>query len=186
MSIAVFDFDYTLFDTALFVEELAKLMNFTVSEFRESCHKAFTEKGLYYNAYEHLKVLGKEDRKEKMNEIIKRGDEYIYPDARQVLKQFHQSAELILASKGDLNFQHEKIYNCEIKKYFNNIIVTKDKLNSLRFLKNATADLIFINDNAEEMVQFKEEFPQAEIILIESPYSQNIEHPFPTYHLNNI
>lgn len=185
MSITIFDFDYTLFDTAIYVEELAKLMGFTVSEFRESYHKEFSEKSVHYNAYEHLKILGKEDRREELNEIIKNGNEYISPDARQVLKHFHQNSELILASKGNPEYQQERIQCCNISRFFNNIIVTKDKVDSLSFLKQATAHLIFINDNAEETLQLKKEFPNANFYLVESRYSYNAKHSFPVYHLSD-
>jgi len=187
----IFDLDYTLLDTDKFKEKLVEI--FKDQDFYADYKKYFEDSGLSFDYEKYLALLkyaGKIDgaaEKEirfKLTELMKKLDDYLRPDAENVLKYFHQEgAELILITFGEKNWQQEKVKSLDIKKYFDRIRFedkNKNKSAWLKLLKNKSEEILIINDNAKEAKEMVKILgKKAKVFLIDGPYSRNIKHNWP-------
>ncbi len=158
----IIDFDYTLFDAAEFKVAMALAFQ-----------RAGAGKQIFWESYAKLRGQGTEYSPEKhiaslrdlsesdkallnwrLRELIANSGLYLYPDAPEFLKTISAlDIPLILLSRGDRNFQQNKISACGIKNYFTEItVVQKTKKGAIKEIaKKFGNNLIFINDNPKEI-----------------------------------
>ena len=136
------DFDHTLFNTTLFIKEIKKL---TKEDFRKP------------NVKELEKVI-----KENNIDLKK----YLYPDTLLFLEKY-SSNNLILLTRGNLDYQLFKIKESKIENYFKNIIVVNQYKGLLNLdYKNS----IFIDDNPKEIESILKNNPKKVIRLKRGKY----------------
>jgi FMN phosphatase YigB (HAD superfamily) len=174
--IVIFDFDDTLFDKSGFVRRLAETMGISENEFLATYKEYFKKNKNPYSAYKHLEVL-KSIKKERFDKITARNrvDEFlrdvsgfVFPEATELLEIVRKKErELILISAGNSDFQMSKIKNSGIAGFFDKIIITADKVESLRPWQNK--EIVFINDKEEENEKVSEEYPLARVVLVGDP-----------------
>lgn len=164
----IFDFDNTLFNRDRFMQELARIFGLSYSDFLASYHHFFKERNKFYHPYEHLRLLAEqkevsfEQEKKKVEKFLEDSAEFLYPYSIPTLQAVKNSgAKMFLLSKGDQEFQSTKINNCGIAQLFDKIIVTEDKISSLKAWRGE--QLIFINDKKEENERVKKEFSNINI-----------------------
>lgn len=130
------DFDYTLFDTFKFREELYKILkqnNLDESFLKPTPEIAKSSGGKLLNLENLFKAISKEQNIPEENllkplrELMKRIDKYLYDDTLDFLKFLKDNGnEVNLLSWGDKEFQKEKVCNSGIEKYFDNIIYAEE------------------------------------------------------------
>ena len=193
--IFVFDLDHTLLNAEKIKRALSRIFKMDKREYRESYYKLFGAKKDLYNPYVHLDLLVKTgvidaghlpEYKEKIKKLLKRLDDFIEPAAEDLLKRLKRRKHvLILISHGNVSWQREKINNLKIKKYFTKIVITdKNKIDSFKFLRNSKEEILIVNDNARENLAASKLLPKAKIFLIKGIHSNNIEHNYKEYSLN--
>lgn len=95
---------------------------------------------------------------------------------------------------GDIEWQKYKVENLKIEKCFDKIIYTNKKKsgcffkkiianystasNDEQFAQSLNDTVVIVNDNAKECLEMNKIFPDAEIFLIKSQYSNNAKHDF--------
>jgi len=122
----IFDLDYTLLDTTQYKKDLIEILGTTEEDFAY-----FKKRKINYNVEKHLELLSRYDTREiffkKNAEVInflKKIDNYLFPEVKNILKKLSRDHKLILITYGDKDYQELKIKNLEIKKYFKKIIAT--------------------------------------------------------------
>lgn len=182
----IFDFDYTLLDTTKFKEKLADI--FGKNTFYIDYKKYFKTKKVHFYYEKYLDILKSEKRinddeerklKLKVENLIKNIDDFLYPDAENILKYFKKNkAELILITFGNKKWQEEKVKNLNIKKYFDKIIFEEeDKSQSeyLKLLAKTDEEILIINDNTVEAKKMLKILKRGKIYLIQGPYNKGDE-----------
>jgi len=197
--IVIFDLDYTLLDTEKFKIDLAKTIGISFEVFSDSYRQFVSGDGTQqrktrYILNEHLdsliksgavKASEKKQIEMKVEEFLKRIDDYLFAEAEDVLRNLKDRGhELILATFGNPEWHQLKVGNLSIKKYFDQIIITdKDKSPLIEFLKKNDKEIAVVNDNAGETIAMQEALGHCQIILIAGPYSNNCEHNFEEHEL---
>lgn len=189
--IVIFDLDYTLFDTKRFKNDLATIFNITVEKFCDDYDYLFKKEGVNYSLEKHIEILknegkitnkNKEEIRKKFENLLERIDDYLFPEAEEVLKEFKDKGDkLILITFGDKGWQEIKTKNLKkIINYFDEIeFIEEDKRKSqyLKSLKDSGQEILLVNDNPRETLGLKEILgDKCKFFLVEGPYSNNIEH----------
>jgi FMN phosphatase YigB (HAD superfamily) len=104
-------------------------------------------------------------------------DDYFIPGAREALDFFRKRGfELVLITHGDKYWQGFKLKQLKINRYFSKCIITEgDKIRELGFLKGAKGEVVFINDDPEELYHMGRAFPEARTFLVYGPYSEKVK-----------
>lgn len=180
----VLDFDDTIFNTHQLVQDFLAI--FRSLKFREEqfwnayaeCGKkigGFDEKVLI-NLLAELKPFDKDKVGMKIDSIISKSKDFVYPDFFDFVKNFNKD-DLILLSFGIADFQKIKIKNSGVTSNFKKVIITdKDKIVGLRSIlkesklnndkkKDEKEKIFFVEDKADQINRVKEELPQ--IITLE-------------------
>ncbi len=178
----IFDLDYTLLDTARFKDKLAEI--FSEQDFYADYKKYFKDQGVSFEIDKYLAILKGEERIDQakikelntsLNELMENLDEYLRPDAENVLKHFKkEGAGLVLMTFGDKKWQAEKINHLSIGKYFDKIIFEeKDKSQSeyLKSLSDGNEEILIINDNLAEVEEMLKILKRGESRLVDGPYA---------------
>ncbi|MFH0956101.1 MAG: NIF family HAD-type phosphatase [Candidatus Falkowbacteria bacterium] len=178
----IFDLDYTLLDTEKFKKKMADI--FSQEDFKADYEKYFKKQGINFDFDEYLAILNDEGRidnkREKklrleIEELISHIDNYLRPDAENVLKYFKDSgAELILITFGNKKWQERKVKNLTIAKYFDNIIYEeqeKYKSEYLKSLSDGKEEILIINDNLSEANEILKILKRGELHLVDGPYN---------------
>ncbi|OGF23316.1 hypothetical protein A2Y83_00660 [Candidatus Falkowbacteria bacterium RBG_13_39_14] len=182
----IFDLDYTLLDCVKLKSYLAEILGVKEEIYNDTYKSYFTDKGELYSFFKHGDLLNA-DAKMKTDFIVSaarekiksRLDKYLFPEAEIVLKKLKSNGhKLLLLTYGDIKWQKYKVENLGIKKYFDNIAYTDQKKGKFDFRHIKEDDVIIVNDNARECVEMSKHFPNARILLVEGPYSNNAEHDF--------
>jgi FMN phosphatase YigB (HAD superfamily) len=169
----IFDFDDTLFDKNSFVNQLAEIMGVSGDEFLDTYNKHFKKNKISYSAYEHLEVLNsikreqfdKKSAQKRVDKFLQDVSAFVFPDAAKLLEIVRKKeSELILLSAGNSDFQRVKIKNSGISDFFDKIIITADKVDSLRPWSGKK--IIFINDKEGENCEVAKEYPSAKVLLV--------------------
>ena len=170
------DFDRTLFDCDKFLEDLYTIINkYNISKelFRE-CQNQCKRKG--FNPYNILSIL-----KEKQNfndnlfhdidRLIGNTGNYLYSDTVPFLEYLKRNNyEIIIITKGNSDYQREKIFNAHLDSYYNKLIVT---MKHKGYLKLDYENGIFIDDNPIEIQSIMKKNPKMIIRMqrVNSKYS---------------
>ena len=175
----ILDFDYTLFDAKKFRKDLVScLACFDIDEklYTKTYNKIRYRGGKEadYLPIKHLKHLARltnnnyQDLKKEYDKVIDKCIKYLYSDVLLSLKKLQATSyKLILLTFGNPEFQKMKIDNSKIKKYFNKIYYT-DK-NKTDFVKEIpdNENMVFINDNPNEIVALQKIYKKAKFIQIQ-------------------
>lgn len=151
-----FDFDGTLFNTALFYENFVNLLkDYGVSESLvvDVRKKLFTMSIFSVNKLVS-KIVGDNNLDEsiykKVDDLYK--NNYVYEDCVSFLKKVSGKFELILLTYGDMEYQKKKIECSGLSSYFNKIIIT-EKNKALEDVDYERG--IFIDNSVKELNDFK-------------------------------
>ena len=148
------DFDRTLFDCDKFLEDFYKIIdkyNIDKTLFKE-CQNQSRRKG--FNPYLILANLEKKYDFNRLiyldiDRLITKTSDYLYPDAIPFLEYLKSKKyQVIILTKGNSDYQREKIFNAHLDKYFDKLIVTM-RHKGLLFLNYFSS--IFIDDNPREI-----------------------------------
>ena len=148
------DFDRTLFDCERFLEDLYALINqygIDTALFKE-CQNQCIKEG--FNPYTILDLVKEkksfdEELYTKINDLIKKTNEYLFSDAILFLEYLKSNNyEIVLLTRGNNNYQKEKVLNAKIDNYYNDLIVTMKHKGDLELDYNNS---IFIDDNPKEI-----------------------------------
>ena len=148
------DFDRTLFDCDRFLEDLYSLINkymIPKTTFKE-CQGQCKKKG--FNPHNILDLVKeKYDFDEKLytevSNLIRNSSSYLYQDTLPFLDYLKSlNYEIIILTKGNSNYQREKIFNARIDSYYNKLIVTMKHKGELDI---DYINSIFIDDNPIEI-----------------------------------
>ncbi|HMB65857.1 MAG TPA: HAD family hydrolase [Patescibacteria group bacterium] len=165
--IIFFDFDDTLFDREKFISALTKELGISQEEFLKDYNRHFKDRGRPYSLKKHLEFLGGSRRERGLDHFFRDLSAFVYPESYQLLQESRRQADkLILLSYGDEEMQSKKIRGSGLTEYFDKIIVTSDKAESLKEWYSEKERIIFINDKSEENERIKNLFPGLEIIKI--------------------
>lgn len=154
------DFDRTLFDTKSFLDELYEILleyNIPKEEFIEKSNEVeefdpFMILNLLKDKYSFSSSLFVD-----IERLIKKSMVFIYYDALIFLRDIKKSDNtLILLTRGDMNFQNNKIDHSGIRNLFDKVIITSEDKGNLDIDYSG----IFIDDKKEEL----------ESILKRNPY----------------
>ena len=181
----ILDFDNTIFNTLLMLNEFLKVFQeagFTEEKFWNNYEKT-KEKIGGFDQKVFIDLLGdssffdKKKTKEKMDSILSRASNFIYPDFADFAKSFNKR-DLMLLSYGVTDFQKRKIEKSKIASMLNEIIITsksKDKSFKIIRQKYQGEKLFFIEDNGEQIDRVKKEFPEVIALKMKRPQYQYIE-----------
>lgn len=148
------DFDRTLFDCDKFLEDFyAIISKYNISKdlFKE-CQNQSRKHG--FNPYTILNSIEKKYLFDKsiyldIDELISNTSKYLYSDAIPFLDYLKSNKySIIILTKGNSDYQREKIFNAHIDKYYDKLIVTM-KHKGLLFLNYLQG--VFIDDNPREI-----------------------------------
>ena len=171
------DFDRTLFDCDKFLEEFYTIIskyNISNSEFKE-CQSQSRKHG--FNPYIILRNLEKkisfdEEVYHDIDKLINSTSKYLYADAIPFLDYLKKNDyKIIILTKGNSDFQREKIFNAHIDKYYDKLIVTM-RHKGLLFLNYIKS--VFIDDNPREIESLLTRRPK-KTIRIKRPNSKYSE-----------
>ena len=157
------DFDRTLFDCDKFLDDFYLLINrYNISKdlFRE-CQNQCRKDG--FNPYNILNLVKEkyEFDDELLNEIgmlIKNSANYLYQDTISFLEYLKlRNYEIVILTKGNSDYQREKIFNAHLDSYYHKLIVTMKHKGSLKLdFQNS----IFIDDNPVEIQSIMKNNPK--------------------------
>ena len=148
------DFDRTLFDCDRFLEDFYDIItkyNIPKDLFKE-CQNQSKRHG--FNPYTILNDVEKKISFDKsiyldIDELIHNTSSYLYPDTIPFLEYLNShNYTVIILTKGNRDYQREKIINSHIDKYYSKLIVTM-RHKGLLFLNYLQS--IFIDDNPREI-----------------------------------
>jgi len=152
----ILDFDNTIFNTLLMLSEFLKVFQkdgFTEEEFWNNYEKTKEKIGgfdqkIFIDLLGNSSFFDKKKTKEKMDSILSRASNFIYPDFADFAKSFNKR-DLMLLSYG-VSFK---------------IICQKYQ----------GEKLFFIEDNGKQIDQVKKEFPEVIVLKMERPQGRYIE-----------
>ena len=157
------DFDRTIFDNDLFLEDLYHLQEeyYLPNDLYTKCYKKIKDKG--FNPYHIFQMMEKEikiDQEfyQKVEELMKNTSKYIYQDVLPFLEKVKKRGyKLILFTKGEEHFQLKKIENAHLLDSFDAI------LNTLKLKGELDLDYeesIFIDDNPNDLLSILKRNPK--------------------------
>ncbi len=157
------DFDRTLFDCDKFLEDLYALINkYNISktifkECQNQCRKTGFNPHIILNLVKE-KYEFDEELFHEIDNLIRNTSNYLYQDTIPFLEYLKDNKnEIIILTKGNSDYQREKIFNSHLDSYYNKLIVTmkhKGKLNI------DYENSIFIDDNPLEIESIIEKKPK--------------------------
>ncbi len=157
------DFDRTLFDCDKFLEDMYTLINkYNIDRllFKE-CQNQCRRKG--FNPHTILNLVKEkydfnDELFHEINMLIGNTSAYLFPDSIPFLEYLKSiNYEIIILTKGNSDYQREKIFNAHLDRYYNKLIVTmkhKGKLN-LDYENS-----VFIDDNPIEIQSIMDKKPK--------------------------
>ena len=169
------DFDYTLFDTYSFREELYKILDINgidrnelpiTVETKDDSQKLLNIKELFEKMSKE-KNIPINNLMSPLEKVYKRGNEFLYSDTIEFLEYLKSKGhKLYILTWGDKEYQKEKIKISKIEKYFDEIIFaeklkyevdTVDYSNGI-FIDDSIRDLEGLyNKNAKKLFRIKRE-----------------------------
>lgn len=160
------DFDRTLFDCERFIEDFFELLqNYNISK---DDFVRYQNQFKDINPYIILDAMSKEKDINKgvyvaIDKLIKESSKYLFDDTIPFLKYLkNKNYQVIILTKGNLDFQKDKIINSHIDSYYDNIIVTSDHKGKLDL---DYTNGIFIDDREEELESIKLKNPKRIIAI---------------------
>ena len=157
------DFDRTLFDCDKFLDDLYSLVyQYDISkELFRDCQNQCKKHG--FNPHEILnKVKEQYDFNDELfhgiNMLIGNTSNYLYSDAIPFLNYLKSCGyEIIILTRGNSDYQREKIFNAHLDSYYNKLIVTMKHKGKLKLDYEESA---FIDDNPIEIQSIMDNNPK--------------------------
>ena len=151
------DFDYTLFDTHKFREELYKILEKNgfdktylslTPEMKTKGQKLLNIKKLFKSLSEQ-KNIPLNNFLEPLEKLYARGKNFVYEDTIEFLKYLKsQNNKIYLLTWGDKDFQEEKLKSSKLEPYFDKIIYAEE----LKYTLNIDySNGIFIDDSIRDI-----------------------------------
>ena len=149
------DFDRTLFDCDKFLGDLYALVNkygITKEMFKE-CQNQCKKNG--FNPYTILSLVKEKyqfDDKlyNEIDNLMNSTSNYLYPDTISFLNYLNSlNYEVIILTKGNIDYQKMKIENAKLDNYYSNLIVTMKHKGDLNIDYGKS---IFVDDNPTEIL----------------------------------
>ena len=158
------DFDYTLYNTGNFVNDMIETLALYITKAKKSINKIEAVKQIdqkfnkekIYNIFSVCEYLGDlykvndDELKSLARKVLRRGEKYIYEDVLEFLEYLKPNNILNIltaASNADtMEYQSLKVSGSKITKYFDNIIITTQPKNELNL---DYSNGIFIDDNPD-------------------------------------
>lgn len=184
--IFIFDFDYTLFNTGLYKDELISFLDkeygINSSRFFSSYKNFFNEFDLY-QIEKHLSFLGVSYNELSEGIFFEGLDRYIFPDALKLLEIISQRGHTLeILSRGDELTQKIKMKNLFLDNYFNKVwIIQEEKDLWIERYSHEHENFYFINDNVLENISILKKISRGNIFLIDGPYARLIKHDHHIY-----
>ncbi len=157
------DFDHTLFDTDTFLNDLCEVIiknNIDMDLYNKYRIK---EKKQGFNIFKIVDDIRKEvsiDSKilDSLHKVLSDSNKYVYDDSLSFIKKAKEMGyQIVLLTKGNKEFQLEKIRNTNIYSYFDDIIITLKKKGCLDIdYENS----IFIDDSPFELRSIMKKNPK--------------------------
>ena len=148
------DFDRTLFNCDMFLEDFYTLINeyhITKEIFKNSQNQCFKDGFNPYVILHKVEEVFSFDKSlyTKVDNLLKSTYQYLYSDSLAFLKYLKKSDyTVIILTKGNEEYQKEKIINSGINDYYDDLIITMQHKGKLKLdYKNG----IFIDDNPKEI-----------------------------------
>ena len=167
------DFDRTIFNTKLFLEDLCDILeeyHIPKDKFIEKTSE--TEE---FNPFKILRLMKDEYPYNSsllvdIERLLKSSSVYLYYDALKFLRDLKKNNnQIILLTKGDEDFQNCKIDNCGIRKIFDKVIITHEDKGNL----DINYQGIFIDDKKEEIESILKRKPY-KVYLIDRDNKDNL------------
>ena len=170
MSVIIFDFDDTLFDTKRLNADVIESLVAHGAEralARFAYDSAKVKNGVYYLSG-HIAELEQASNTKIAQEFFDWFEgldftDYVLPEVVPLLENLKNDHKLLLLTKGEESFQKFKINRAGLAKHFHEIHITAgDKeiyLESFDF----TEPVIFINDKIEENKKVQDKFPHFKV-----------------------
>ncbi len=174
----IVDFDYTLLDTHLFKDDLAAVFSLKGCELSMKWKEAGGED--HYNPWQHARLLGNGNTYDAaIDAVCTKTKQYLFPNVVDWLAQLDGVAQLL--TRGDISLQQAKVNGSGLKSFFQTISFTEG--NKVVALASTQQDdqWILVNDNAKELKDLSQNYPQAEVICLHGPYSSKDDLPWPVY-----
>jgi FMN phosphatase YigB (HAD superfamily) len=174
----VLDFDYTIFDAKKFKNDLAQSMkcfgvssNLFFKTYREVRFKNNQE--FDYDPKKHLEIISQTVNHscEKLSitfySTLNNCPNYLYEDVIVFLENSKKNNhQIMLLTKGNIEFQKLKFKHCDIDRFFDNKFFTDTKKT---YFKDRIADspnTIFVNDRIDEILSLQKIYSQAQFYCI--------------------
>lgn len=180
----IIDFDHTLFNTEAFKQDLAAALipfGVTPAQYRETYPQALQVRhGEFgYRPEAHVEILAraglvtdKAAATRALEEVVTNSQRYIYPDTKDFLSRLvGLNVKLILASRGDREFQMRKITSSGVDRFFHAVHTTPQLKVALfpHLLPQGAKRIYLIDDSVEELRAVFERYPEIVPILKRRP-----------------
>lgn len=183
----VFDLDFTLFDAESLKMDLAEAFGISYDELIATYYEYFRLPKKQYNPFEHLDylmagdpTLDKAAALARLDQLGAKMNDKLYPDALKVLDVLKsRDQELVLLTQGHQAWQSFKIDHLAIKPYFADIMITSNKIDSLKPYSERHGEMIIVNDNGQECLDIINIYQPRDVVLVEGPYTYNATHTMP-------
>ena len=169
------DFDGTLFDTALFREQIYDvfiksgydMQDIRSSYIAECMDYKYSPEGQFKRL---LDIKHSNDKlvKARLDNLYAMVPKYIYPDVGDFLRSVDRSKyEVDALTLGDLEFQTRKLESAGFKDLLDNFYVTdKQKWEFMNNIVRPRDYFIFIDDRADTLENIKQQYPKSLCIQI--------------------
>lgn len=157
------DFDRTLFNCDKFLEDFYTLINsYNISkEVFKKCQNQCIKDG--FNPYTILRKVEKafffnNDLYLEVDTLLKKTGSYLYSDSTDFLKYLKKKGyQIIILTKGNREYQKEKILHANIDNYYDDLIITMEHKGKLKLEYD---NGIFIDDNPKEIKSIMKNNPK--------------------------
>jgi phosphoglycolate phosphatase-like HAD superfamily hydrolase len=171
----IFDFDYTLYDTARFKEALISALE-ELGPSREEIVRAYGAGQEYgeesYQPEAHVGRLGESLRCSPgeavmaLEAVAKQGTEFVYPGAAAFLRRLQQQGHtLVLLTLGDEGWQRLKVLNSGLADCFDAYYATAHPKTEMLPRLTADDECVIVNDNGAEIEAMMAVCPSARFVL---------------------
>ena len=177
--IVVFDLDYTLLRTERLKTILAASLGIAVEQFESDSSRLFKKSRRHYSLRTHAmecRVGSWESLRDQVAaEIETRRSLLLFEESLPLLNACREAGATVeLMTRGDREFQEFKVRALGLEGFFDRVYyVEGPKAEEVVRYRSKESDVVFINDNAEELQGILDVLPGARGLLVSGPYSDS-------------
>ena len=180
MTTIIWDFDYTLFETAKMKDTIRQAVDacgIEVDTFNETYRETFKRNGDYSPDY-HFQLLGErimdmqlaQDARSEFDNIIANAGDFLFPGAIELLDRLNASGvHQVLLTLGNHEYQGAKVDNCGLNEIMDEVHIVDDNKDKWLAGFKTGGEIIVINDNGGEVLAMQKACPQHRYILVKGP-----------------